>query len=64
MYDDLCSRSHDSSYSPGRTTRGVPVGLFLLVPVFIVHKYRPVLAQYFNIRRPRAVSSANGSIGV
>jgi len=35
------------------------VGLFPPVPVFIVHKYRS-----FDVGRPRAVSSASGSVGV
>jgi len=30
--------------------------------VFIVHKYRPV--RYFDVGRPRAISSTGGSVGV
>jgi len=29
--------------------RGVPLGLFLPVPVIIVHKYRPVQYRYFDV---------------
>jgi len=37
-------------------------GLLVSVLVFIVHKYQPY--RYFDVSRPRAVSSAGGSVGV
>jgi len=39
----------------------VPVGLFPPVSVFIVHNYQ--LVRYFDVGRPRAISTAGGSVG-